>query len=119
VSARVLRFANGPDEGARVELAGEFLVLGRVEAANGLCLRDEGVSRRHAEVFRLGERWFVRDLGSRNGTLVNGERVPEALLEVGDVIELGTTVLFFEERGAGVVDRAEQLTPPMGERVAS
>jgi transcriptional regulator with GAF, ATPase, and Fis domain len=54
-----------------------------------LTLRDRGVSRRHAE-FRLQEgRVWVRDLGSRNGTILSGVRVTEAELSLGSVVQLG------------------------------
>jgi two-component system, NtrC family, nitrogen regulation response regulator GlnG len=54
-----------------------------------LNLRDRGISRNHAE-FRLHEgRVWVRDLGSRNGTLLNGVRVNEAELSLGSVVQLG------------------------------
>jgi two-component system, NtrC family, nitrogen regulation response regulator GlnG len=54
-----------------------------------LCLRDRGISRKHAE-FRLQEgRVWVRDLGSRNGTVLNGVHVTEAALQLGSVVQLG------------------------------
>ena len=53
-------------------------------------LAEESVSRRHAELRRDGERWFIRDLGSRNGTRVNGMRVIEEVeVRPGDRITLG------------------------------
>ena len=58
---------------------------------NDLCLQDRGISRMHAE-FRLQDgRAWVRDLGSRNGTLLNGVRVAEAELQLGSVVLLGET----------------------------
>jgi transcriptional regulator with GAF, ATPase, and Fis domain len=54
-----------------------------------LCLRDRGISRNHAE-FRLKDgRVWVRDLGSRNGTVLNGVHVTEAALQLGSVVQLG------------------------------
>ncbi|MBN1774433.1 MAG: sigma 54-interacting transcriptional regulator [Deltaproteobacteria bacterium] len=68
---------------------GECLVLGR-EAGVGLCLPDEGLSRRHAEFRRTGDRVVVTDLGSKNGTRVNGRRLAAAReLRHGDQVRAG------------------------------
>jgi len=47
------------------------------------------VSRQHAVVVRQGSAWLIRDLGSLNGTYVNGERVEEAALTQGDDVQIG------------------------------
>lgn len=92
----ILRIKNGPHKGLEVELKGENLVIGRDEG--GLQILDQGISRRHAEVFRIGEMHFIRDLGSRNGTFVNEERITEELLRVGDEVKIGSTICLFEDR---------------------
>jgi CheY-like chemotaxis protein/pSer/pThr/pTyr-binding forkhead associated (FHA) protein len=56
---------------------------------NSLCLNDQSISRCHAEVIRLGYDFLIRDLGSTNGTFVNGERVSEQLLDDEDSIRFG------------------------------
>src|SRR6185503_19795757 len=56
-----------------------------------------GSSRQHAELFRIGELYFVRDLSSRNGTFVNDRRITEVVLREGDQIRIGATVLLFLE----------------------
>jgi response regulator RpfG family c-di-GMP phosphodiesterase/pSer/pThr/pTyr-binding forkhead associated (FHA) protein len=94
----ILRIKNGPHKGLEVELKGENLVLGRDESDGGLQILDQGISRRHAEIFRIGEMHFIRDLGSRNGTFVNEERITEELLRVGDEVRIGSTVCLFEDR---------------------
>src|SRR5215210_3154171 len=65
------------------------LMLGR--APNCDCvLPEECVSRHHAQLWREGERWLLRDLGSRNGTRVNGMRVTEGVeVRPGDRLSLG------------------------------
>lgn len=69
-------------------LVGAQLVVGRSRACQ-VVLGDETVSRRHAELrFRDG-RWMLRDLGSSNGTYVNGRRVVEAEVRPGDLVQLG------------------------------
>jgi hypothetical protein len=65
------------------------MIVGR--APNCDCVVPEDcVSRKHAQLWRDGEHWFVRDLGSRNGTRVNGVRVIEATeVRPGDRVDLG------------------------------
>lgn len=60
-------------------------------AENSLCLPDQSISRCHAEVIRLGKDFLLRDLGSTNGTFVNGERMSEQLLSDGDTIQFGNS----------------------------
>jgi transcriptional regulator with PAS, ATPase and Fis domain len=56
-------------------------------------LADRWISQNHARLHRTSTRWSVEDLGSRNGTLVNGERVANGALGDGDVLECGGTFL--------------------------
>ena len=53
------------------------------------------MSRRHAEIIREGDQYRVRDAGSLNGTYVNRERIEEAPLEHGDVLQVGKYKLHF------------------------
>jgi serine phosphatase RsbU (regulator of sigma subunit) len=84
-----------PPQGAtsRVPLVADRYVVGRVADAH-IRLESELVSRSHAELLRdpFG-RWWIRDLGSHNGTLVSGTRVKERMLRLGDVIEIGPFTL--------------------------
>jgi hypothetical protein len=68
---------------------GTRMLVGR--APNCDCvLPEDCVSRRHAQLWREGERWFLRDMGSRNGTRVNGMSVIEAIeVRPGDRVSLG------------------------------
>jgi membrane-bound lytic murein transglycosylase D len=70
----------------------EFTGTVRIGRDPGCDLRinDQGVSRVHAEIFRAGGRWFVRDLGSSNGTFLDGERVQEVPLPERCKLRLGT-----------------------------
>jgi len=82
-------------ESGRQALDKPAIALGRAKDCD-IVVADLNVSRRHAEVrLENGEHWLV-DLGSTNGTSVNGKRVSRAKLENGDRIELGSTVLVFE-----------------------
>ncbi|MBI3724244.1 FHA domain-containing protein [bacterium] len=96
----IIRIKNGPHKGNEHEVKAETLVIGRDENPDGIQILDQGISRRHAEIFRIGEMYFIRDLGSRNGTFVNEEKISEELLRVGDEIKIGSTVLLFEDRRA-------------------
>ena len=62
----------------------------------GSCLQDTNVSRRHAEVRRTGEEIVVTDLGSTNGTRVNGTPVRRRFLASGDEVSVGSTQIVFE-----------------------
>jgi DNA-binding NtrC family response regulator len=100
----VLAYARG--ELARAELQAvppQGLILGRISLTfSGQPLVDPRMSRRHAEIGRDGERWVIRDLGSRNSTRVNGRPVTDVQpLTSGDLIRLGDTLLFFSIRTHG------------------
>jgi Protein of unknown function (DUF3662)/Inner membrane component of T3SS, cytoplasmic domain len=83
-----------------LRLTDRRVVIGRSPEAT-LQLADTGVSRRHAELAPVGGAWWVADLGSTNGTAVNGRPVTRAELADGDRLELGTTVLVFRDDSRG------------------
>ena len=74
--------------------------LGR-SSANELCYPDDsGLSRQHLAITRSGDGWFVEDLGSKNGTLLNGRRVDQKMpFGAGDRISAGHLILEFAEHG--------------------
>lgn len=82
-------------DGGRVAVGDEPLVIGRLPEC-GVVLGDPNVSRRHAEIRRTEEGLVVTDLGSTNGTRVNGSPVREQQLESGDEITVGSTTLVLE-----------------------
>lgn len=69
-------------------------IIGRLPECD-VVLTDPATSRRHARVLRRDGAWLIEDLGSTNGTFVNDERVTERVLQDGDRITIGTTVLGF------------------------
>jgi pSer/pThr/pTyr-binding forkhead associated (FHA) protein len=71
---RLIVIEGGPPQS--IELTADAYAIGR-QQDNDIVLRSERVSRRHARVARAGDEWLVEDLGSFNGTLVNGARVPQ------------------------------------------
>jgi hypothetical protein len=77
---------------ASAPVTGSRFVIGRLPSC-GLTLDDTTVSREHAALVRRGETWWVVDLGSTNGTKVNGRRAAEQPVSVGDRLELGDVVL--------------------------
>ena len=83
------------EDGRRIEIGETPLVVGRMPECD-VALSDANVSRRHAEVRRQGTGFVVVDLGSTNGTRVNGAQVKERLLNNGDEITVGATKLRFE-----------------------
>jgi Protein of unknown function (DUF3662)/FHA domain len=82
-------------DGRRVPLGEQTVVLGRMADCD-VVVADPRSSRRHAEIRPSGSGFVVTDLGSMNGTLVNGAAIREQPLADGDEIRLGNTVLRFE-----------------------
>jgi hypothetical protein len=71
------------------------VIIGR-DIGCDVLVNHHSVSRRHAEVVRLAEGYLFRDMGSKNGCFVNGQRVQEYLLQDGDVVAVGDIQLNFE-----------------------
>jgi hypothetical protein len=82
------------DEPVRTLPIGRRVRIGR-QADNDLVVTDPGVSRHHAEVTSERGTCALRDLGSTNGTLVNGTRVSEHVLRDGDRVQIGSSVIEF------------------------
>ncbi len=113
----VLVVVQGEEIGRRYLLNEKRLVLGRDDDSADLVVSDPSVSARHA-VFGVDsdqESYGIADLGSRNGTFVNGRRVEDGVLRDGDKIFVGATVLKFtfhdsiEEQFHGELDRLMHL----------
>jgi sigma-B regulation protein RsbU (phosphoserine phosphatase) len=92
----VLTVKTGSFSGRRFEI-GKNVEIGRAAVAD-VALADPSISRRHASLVRRGDVWLVHDLGSQNGTAVNGRLLREpAALKDGDEIRLGAIVLEFRD----------------------
>jgi pSer/pThr/pTyr-binding forkhead associated (FHA) protein len=78
----------GPNRGARFLLDRDVVTVGR-HPDSDIFLDDITVSRRHAEFRRDADRFWVHDVGSLNGTYVNGERADDQMLETGDEVQIG------------------------------
>src|SRR5579872_7139599 len=84
----------GVDEGKQFELADGAHSVGR-GASNRIGLDDTEVSRRHAEIRRTPDGYRLLDLSSANGTFVNGQSVRDVLLQPGDQIQIGQSLLVY------------------------
>jgi len=84
----------GPNAGSRFLLDADLTLVGR-HPDSDIFLDDVTVSRRHAEFYRRGGSFTVRDVGSLNGTYVNRERIEEAALTGGDEVQVGKFRLVF------------------------
>jgi two-component system, cell cycle response regulator len=82
----------GSSVGAMFKLEGPDSMIGRGSLA-AVRLNDDGVSRKHARIVRSGDQVYIEDLGSANGTMVNGDRVARHLLKDGDKIRIGSTTI--------------------------
>lgn len=105
--------------GERFGIGAKPLTFGR-KSANDVVIRDVSISRFHAEVRREGHGFMLYDLGSSNGTYVNGERMTSRVLQPDDVITIGEETFSFEAAGPmeTIMDLSvlEALTPPPAEQ---
>lgn len=90
-----LTVIEGPDQGKSYQLpTDQPQLIGR--STEAIPLSDNTVSRRHAELTPDGDTWYLRDLASHNGTIVNGVAIKDRIrLEPGDEIRVGATVFLF------------------------
>jgi pSer/pThr/pTyr-binding forkhead associated (FHA) protein len=84
----LLVVVRGPNAGARFLVDRDVITIGR-HPESDIFLDDITVSRRHAEVRREHNRFGVHDVGSLNGTYVNGERVEDRPVSTGDEVQVG------------------------------
>ncbi len=82
----------GSNVGEMYKIEGTETVIGRAVSTN-LRLSDDGISRRHCRVLQMGGKVIIEDLGSANGTLVNGEMIAHHELKDGDKIRVGATTM--------------------------
>ncbi|MCC6557852.1 MAG: GGDEF domain-containing protein [Polyangiaceae bacterium] len=83
---------SGTNVGERYRVEGPEIVIGRASNAS-IRLLDDGISRRHARLLQTGRDVVIEDMGSSNGTMVNGEPIGQATLRDGDHIRLGSTTI--------------------------
>jgi pSer/pThr/pTyr-binding forkhead associated (FHA) protein len=94
-----LTIESGPDAGHAHRAGDSALRLGR-SPDNDVILRDPATSGHHARLERRGDQFWIVDLGSTNGTLVNGEPIQEKQLSHGDRVTIGQNAVHFSVLGA-------------------
>jgi predicted component of type VI protein secretion system len=88
---------SGPNPGTVYALEGDQLSIGR-DSSNEIAVNDAEVSRRHARLTFQGGKYVLEDMGSTNGTFVNGQRLTgPRVLKSGEVISLGEQIVFVYE----------------------
>jgi pSer/pThr/pTyr-binding forkhead associated (FHA) protein len=97
-SGASVRVQRGFYEGLEVPLDRDWLVIGRGRTAD-LVIAEPTISRAHAAIGWDAEGFFMQDLGSTNGSKVNGQRSPLARLKDGDDLQLGRLQLRITLRG--------------------
>lgn len=96
ISTPVLSIVKGPQTGNVFELEPVETSIGR-DPANGIFLNDMTVSRSHAKITRTANSVTIEDLGSLNGTWVDGAIVNSAPLHDGSSVQIGTFTLIYHE----------------------
>ena len=109
-----LTIVSGPQKGLSYQAPPEKITIGR-DSSNELHLEGKKLSRHHAMLEPDGDRWLLTDLGSRNGTLVNGEAIKEYHLRPRDEIQIGDIVIVFMAEGGP--DQAEPADSAMQQRI--
>lgn len=113
-----LVIARGSSKGKEFEITGPQFVIGRAAGCN-LRPQSDAISRQHCALFNKDERIIVKDLGSRNGTVLNGEKLtkPEEL-RTGDELQVGPLhfhVVLISDKGKVI----EQPGPDIHEHVVA
>jgi hypothetical protein len=99
-------------------LEGDQLLIGR-DASNSIAINDAEISRKHSRLTFQGGKYVIEDLGSTNGTFINGQRLAgPAVLKPGDVVSLGEQIVLMYDAinvdtGATIASpRAARMVPP-------
>lgn len=114
-----LKFISGKYQGGEFPLKGDKqLIIGRSSELD-IVLVEDMVSRKHAKITLSAGKITIEDLGSTNGTFVNGEKVKTSRLKEGDRILVGTSILKLVKAGAGVVELSDAQVKQNLEQVAA
>ncbi len=108
---------SGPTPGAAFTLEGDQLTIGR-DSTNEITINDAEVSRRHARLTFQGGKFVLEDLGSTNGTFVNGQRLAgPRVLKAGEVVSFGEQIVLVFE--SSTFDPAATIASPRATAVPS
>lgn len=114
-----LKFISGKYQGGEFPLKGDKqLIIGRSSELD-IVLVEDMVSRKHAKITLSAGKITIEDLGSTNGTFVNGEKVKTSRLKEGDRILVGTSILKLVKAGAGAVELSDAQVKQNLEQVAA
>src|SRR5512140_1363679 len=117
--AFALKFISGKYQGGEFPLKAEKqIVIGRSSELD-MVLVEDMVSRKHAKITFTAGKITIEDLGSTNGTFVNGEKVKQARLKEGDRILIGTSILKLVHQGANTQELDEVAVKQKLEEVAA
>jgi len=116
---------SGPTPGVTFPLEGDQLIIGR-DASNSVAINDAEISRKHSRLSFQGGKYVLEDLGSTNGTFVNGQRLAgPVVLKPGDVVSLGEQIVLMYDAinmdpGATIASprHAARVAPPPAQPVA-
>jgi len=97
-----LSVSKGVNQSETFILNSDLISIGR-SVDNNIVLQDRSVSRHHAEIRKSESEYLLVDLSSLNGSYVNGKRIKEKILENGDEIKIGATLLSFTEEDSIVL----------------
>ncbi len=92
-----LRIIRGPQIETIFHLEAGTFTIGRNPKCD-IFLNDMTVSREHAQIYRQNDRFAIRDSNSFNGVWVNNENIEEAVLQEGDIIQIGAFCLLYKEK---------------------
>jgi len=110
---------SGPTPGVTFPLEGDQLIIGR-DSSNAVPINDAEISRKHSRLSFQGGKYVLEDLGSTNGTFVNGQRLAgPVVLKAGDVVSLGEQIVLMYDAinmdpGATIASsrKAARVSPP-------
>ena len=106
---------DGKEIGREYPITKAKVIVGRDGGNADIQVNDAGISRQHAEISLDKSSWYLRDLGSTNGTLKNGTKIARSTLRHGEKFKLGETTLQFlceektEAQGGGKVYEIDGL----------
>ncbi|MBI3269326.1 MAG: FHA domain-containing protein [Planctomycetes bacterium] len=103
-----VKLLSGDNQGKVHDVNDSIITLGRDDSST-IQILDHGVSRAHAEIYRIGEMCFIKDLKSTNGTFVNDRRIEEEILHHNDQVRIGSTIILFEDRSAAIEQVQKQV----------
>lgn len=107
----------GPTPGAAFTLEGDQMTIGR-DSTNEIVINDAEISRRHARLTFQGGKYVLEDLGSTNGTFVNGQRLAgPRVLKAGEVVSFGEQIVLVFE--ASTFDPAATVASPRAGAIPS